>query len=385
MNTPIRSPVWLSVDKPQGNGGEPGPAQPQSRSRIHELMRRPFDVRSIALTGLFILAIFYTMYFMRALLLPLVLALLLSYLLRPIVRAAARFHIPPPLSAAIILLSFFGLIGYGVSFLAAPAADWVEKAPYSIQQFQSRLIPLRGPMQNVAKASGEIDKITTPDAQQSKPAIEVKRHPISDALFLRTPELIVSTVMLIILLYFLLAYDGVFLTKLIKLLPTLADKKRAVSIATEIETNVSRYLLTVTLINIGLGFAVGMAAGLLGLPNPAMWGAMVAVLNFVPYLGALTGIVCMTLGAILSFDSLGYAFIFPAIYLLLATLEGNFVTPWVMGKSLTLNPVMVLLSLSFWGWLWGIAGIILAVPILAAFKIFCAHIEPIEPIAEFLS
>ena len=370
------------MDDSQSND-QPDSAKP--RLRMRDLMRRPFDIRSIALTGLFVLAIFYTIYFMRSLLLPLVLALLLSYLLRPIVRTGARFHIPPPLSAAIILLSFFGLIGYAVSFLATPAAGWLEKAPYSLQQFQSKLIPLRGPMQNVAKASGEIEKITTPEAQQAKPAVEVKRHPIADILYVRTPELIVSAVMLIILLYFLLAYDGVFLTKLIKLLPTLADKKRAVSIATEIETHVSRYLLTVTLINIGLGVAVGTAAGLLGLANPAMWGAMVAILNFVPYIGALTGIICMTLGAVLSFDSFGYALVFPAVYLLLATLEGNFITPWVMGRSLTLNPVMVLLSLSFWGWMWGIAGIILAVPILAAFKIFCAHIQPIEPIAEFLS
>ena len=93
----------------------------------------------------------------------------------------------------------------------------------------------------------------------------------------------------------------------------------------------------------------------------------------------------MTLGAVLSFDSFSYALIFPAAYLILASLEGNFITPMVMGKSLTLNPVIVLLSLMFWGWMWGIAGIILAVPILAAFKIFCAHIEPMEPLAEFLS
>ena len=382
MDASIRPPALSDVGDSKSSG-QPDLVNP--RLRMHDLMRRPFDVRSIALTGLFILAIFYTMYFMRSVLLPLVLALLLSYLLRPIVRAAARFHIPSPLSAAIILLSLAGLIGYAVSFLAAPAAGWLEKAPYSLHQFQSKLIPLRGPMQNVAKASGEIEKITTPEAQQAKPAVEVKRHPIADILYVRTPELIVSTVMLIILLYFLLAYDGVFLTKLIKVLPTLADKKRAVSIAHEIETNVSRYLFTVTLINIGLGFAVGTAAGLLGLPNPIMWGAMVAILNFVPYLGALTGIICMTLGAVLSFDSFGYALIFPAMYLLFATVEGNFVTPWVMGRSLTLNPVIVLLSLTFWGWMWGIAGIILAVPILAAFKIFCAHIKPIEPIAEFIS
>jgi predicted PurR-regulated permease PerM len=116
-----------------------------------------------------------------------------------------------------------------------------------------------------------------------------------------------------------------------------------------------------------------------------MWGALVAILNFVPYLGALTGIICMTIGAVLSFDSLGYALIFPAVYLGFGTLEGNFITPWVMGRSLTLNPVIILLSLVFWGWMWGIAGVILAVPILAAFKIFCAHIKPMEPLAEFLS
>ena len=112
---------------------------------------------------------------------------------------------------------------------------------------------------------------------------------------------------------------------------------------------------------------------------------MVALLNFIPYLGAFTGIICMMLGAVLSFDSLSYALLFPASYLTLAVLEGNFITPVVMGRSLTLNPVLVLLSLMFWGWMWGIVGVILAVPILAAFKIFCTHIEQMEPLAEFIS
>jgi predicted PurR-regulated permease PerM len=240
-------------------------------------------------------------------------------------------------------------------------------------------------MEKMAEASGEIEKLATPGSAPARVAVEVKRHPITDTLVSRTPEFVTTVLLLFILLYFLLAFDGVFLGKVIKLLPTLADKKRAVSIATEIEGQVSRYLFTVTLINLGLGLAVGTAVGLLGLRNPIMWGVMVAILNFVPYLGALTGIVCLTLGAVLSFDSFGYALLFPAVYLFLATLEGNFITPWIMGRSLTLNPVMIILSLTFWGWLWGIAGIILAVPILAAFKIFCAHIEPTEPLAEFLS
>ena len=361
-------------------------AQPAvTRIRLADLLPKKFDIRSIALTGLFVLALFYTMYFMRAILLPLVLAVMLSYLLRPIVRAFARIKIPPSLSAALGLVTFLSLTGYGVSYLAAPASGWLEKAPFSLQQLQSKLMPLRQPVEKMAQANSEIEKLAVPGDSKAKPAIEVKRHPVTDLLVARTPEFITSTALVLILLYFLLAYDGVFLTKMIKLLPTLSDKQRAVAIATEIEGQVSRYLFTVTLINVCLGVAVGTVVGFLGLRNPIMWGAMVAVLNFIPYLGALTGIVCLTLGAVLSFDSFSYALLFPAIYLGFATLEGNFITPWVMGRSLTLNPVMILLSLIFWGWLWGIPGIILAVPILAAFKIFCSHIEPMQPLAEFLS
>jgi predicted PurR-regulated permease PerM len=240
-------------------------------------------------------------------------------------------------------------------------------------------------MEKVAQASGEIEKLTTPTDPHAKPAVEIKQHRITDILFVRTPEFVIGAVLVVILLYFLMAYDGVFLGKILRLMPKFTDKKRAVSIANEIEAHVSRYLLTQAVINAGLGTAVGLTVGLLGLQNPLMWGAMVAVLNFVPYLGALTGITCMTLGAVLSYDSVAYAMMFPASYLTFAVIEGNLVTPWIMGRSLTLNPILILISLTFWGWMWGIVGVILAVPILAAFKIFCAHVEPMQPIADFLS
>src|SRR6476469_1811713 len=186
----------------------------------------------------------------------------------------------------------------------------------------------------MAKAGGEIEKLATPDSS-SKAAVEVQRHPITEALYMRTPEFISSMILLVILLFFLLAYDGVFIGKLIKLLPSFSDKKRAVSIAQDIESQVSRYLFTVTIINCCLGLAVGTTVGLLGLPNPVMWGALVAPPPLPPPLPPLTGIICMTIGAVLSFDSLGYALVFPAVYLGFGTLEGNLITPWVLGRSLT--------------------------------------------------
>jgi len=362
---------------------EAGKITSRARLRIAEVLEKPFDVRSIALTGLFILAVFYTIYFMRSVLLPIVLALLLSYLFRPIVRGLARLKVPLSVSAAFILIGLFALVGYGISALAAPAVGWLQKAPTGLTELQHKLLPVKKSVAQVTQATGEIEKLAT-TAPETK-TVEVKRHPITEMLFMRTPEFIASAALLSILLYFLLVYDQVFIAKLVKLLPTLSDKKTAVSIAYDIESQVSRYLFTVTAINAGLGLAVGTVVGLLGLRNPVMWGVMVAVLNFVPYLGAFTGIICMTIGAVLSFDSLGYALLFPAVYLAFGTLEGSFITPWIMGRSLTLNPVIILVSLIFWAWMWGIVGIILAVPILAAFKIFCAHIKPMEPLAEFLS
>src|ERR1044072_3847350 len=355
----------------------------RARSRIAELLQKPLGAQSICLTGLFILALFYTMYFMRSVLLPIILALLLSYLLRPIVRGLARVKIPLPVGATLILVGLLLLVGYGISALAAPTIGWLQKAPPGFAELQRKLTPVKKSVAQVAQATGEIEKLASTGSETK--AVEVKKHPITEMFFMRTPEFIAGAVLSIILLYFLLVYDQVFIAKLVKLLPTLSDKKTAVGIAYDIESQVSRYLFTITAINACLGLAVGTAVGLLGLRNPVMWGVMVALLNFIPYLGALTGIICMTIGATLSFDSLGYAFVFPGVYLTLGVIEGSFITPWVMGRSLTLNPVIILLSLTFWGWMWGIVGIILAVPILAAFKIFCAHIKPMEPLAEFLS
>jgi predicted PurR-regulated permease PerM len=360
-----------------------GKVTSRARLRTAELLQKPFDVRSIALTGLFILAVFYTIYFMRSILLPIVLALLLSYLLRPIVRGLARLKIPLAVGAALILIGLLAVVSSGISALATPTVTWLQKAPAGLTELQRKLLPVKRSVAQVTQATSEIEKLATTNAEIK--TVEVKRHPIAEMFFMRTPEFIASAVLSLILLYFLLVYDQAFIAKLVKLLPTFSDKKTAVAIAHDIESQVSRYLFTITTINAGLGLAVGTAVGLLGLRNPVMWGVMVALLNFVPYLGALTGIICMTIGATLSFDSLGYALIFPAVYLAFGTLEGSFITPWVMGRSLTLNPVIILLSLTFWGWMWGIVGIILAVPILAAFKIFCAHIKPMEPLAEFLS
>ena len=209
-------------------------------------------------------------HFMRSILLPIVLALLLSYLLRPIVRGLAKLKIPLPLGAALILIGLLALVGYGISTLATPAAGWLKKAPTGLAELQHKLLPVKKSVAQVTQATGEIEKLASTNAEIK--TVEVKRHPITEMLFVRTPEFIASAVLLLILLYFLLVYDQTFIAKLVKLLPTLSDKKTAVGIAHDIESHVSRYLFTITAINACLGVAVGTAVGLLGLREPGNVG-----------------------------------------------------------------------------------------------------------------
>jgi predicted PurR-regulated permease PerM len=365
----------------------PEPAPPRSRLDLSTLLRQPYDVRSFALTGLFVLAVLYTMYFVRSILLPIVLAMLLSQLLSPIVHALAKWRIPQMLGSALVLLFFCATFGFAVSLVAEPAKNWVDHAPESFHQIQEKVGPLlKRPMQKLTDAGKEMQQLTGAVSGSQKVAmVEVEHSRFPDLLFSRTPDLMASLLMLLILLYFMLGYNGVFLNKLVKVIPRLRDKKTAVTIADDIKCKISAYLVTITLVNAGVGLAVAVIAWLSGLGNPVLWGVAAALLNFVPYLGACTGMACMAVTSLLTFGSPGYALIPPGCYLLVTAIEGHFITPMLLGRSLTLNPVAILISLMFWGWMWGIVGVILAVPLLAMIKILCDHIDPLASLGEFLS
>jgi predicted PurR-regulated permease PerM len=175
-----------------------------------------------------------------------------------------------------------------------------------------------------------------------------------------------------------------FLRKLIKVLPSFEDKKRAVEIARQIETEISTYLVTITLINVALGLAVWGALALIGVPTPLLWGVLATFANYIPLLGPLTMISVLTMVGLLTFPDLPHALMPPGAFLGLHFLESYLLTPMILGRRLTLNPVVIFLGLIFWGWLWGIAGALLAVPIMMVLKIFCEHSEPLAPIGEFL-
>jgi predicted PurR-regulated permease PerM len=313
----------------------------------------PSVVRSPALTGLFVLALFYTLWVARGFFLPVVLALLLSFLLSPVVRTLGKLRIPRGLGAGLVIFGLLGSLGLGVFELAEPAIAWAEKAPRQLRRLERKLVNLKKPVETMSKATRQV-------------------------------EVTAGGAVTVILLFFLLASGDRFLHKLIGGLPSLEDKSRAVAIARQIEREVSAYLVTITGINLGLGLAVWGALTLVGVPNPLLWGALAFVANFIPYLGTFLMVAVLAMVGFLTFNDTGRALLAPGIFLALHLVESYLVTPLAVGRRLTLHPVMIFLGLTFWGWLWGIPGALLAVPILVVVKIICDHSEPLRPVGELL-
>jgi len=335
-----------------------------------------------AVVGLFVLGVFYTLYLTRAVLLPIIIAALLSFLLAPIKRALQRLRIPGMIAAGIVVSIMMGLIGFGAASLAEPAANWLDNLPKIIHKIESKLYPIRQTVQEVNKAAEQVEKIATPGNQPK--TVAVGGPGLRALLLSSTQAFIVVIVMIAFLVFFFLATGDLLLRKLVKVLPRLRDKIKAVQISQRIQQDVSRYLVTVTLINSGLGVATGLAMYVLHMPNAILWGVMVATFNFVPYIGATISLIVLTAVSLLTFDGLDQAVIVPVTFLAIATIEGQLVTPIVLGRQLALNSLVVFLTIIWWGWFWGIPGALIAVPLLVIIKIICDHVDGLNGLGEFL-
>jgi predicted PurR-regulated permease PerM len=220
--------------------------------------------------------------------------------------------------------------------------------------------------------------------QKQAPTVELKDSRGASAFINWTSSFLAGAGETVVVLYLLLSSGDLFLQKLVRVMPTLSDKKRAVEISHEIQENISQYLFTVSLINLGLGVLVGGGLYLIGVPNAAMWGMLVAILNFVPYFGPVAGMILLATVGLLTFDTLWTGLIPVAWYLALHLLEANFLTPILLGRRFTLNPVVIFVSLIFWTWLWGGSGALLSVPILVSIKVVCDHIPSLASVSEVL-
>jgi predicted PurR-regulated permease PerM len=343
--------------------------------------------QTLGVTVLTVLAVFYALRVGRDFFMPIAFALLLNLLFSPVIRALKRVRIAPPLGAALVIIAMLGGLSLCVYELTDPVQEWVAKGPRSVQSTVTRLRRIRRPVEQVTRAAEQVDRATSvaPAGAGRTQEVVVKGPSITERLFGTTQALVAFALEVLILLYFLLAAGDLFLQKLVGVLPNLDDKKKAVTMAREMEASVSAYLLTLAMLNLGLGTAVALLMWGLGMPNPVLWGVLAAVLEFIPYLGAATMLIVLSIAGLATFQPLGQALLVPGGYLAIDFIQANFVSPAVLGRRLTLNPVAILVGLALWYELWGVPGVFIAVPLLSTFKICCDHIETLSPVGEFLS
>ena len=339
----------------------------------------------VVLTGIFIILTIYALYFGREFFMPLVLAFLFALTLTPIVRALRKRGVPSALSATLLVVISAGLAGLGGYLLSGPLMDLISSAPQIGQTLTERIAQLRGPFDRLMQFSGQIDHVTDTVSQAGVMKVAVQQPGILSQAAGTLLSGMTNVAIVFVLSLFLLASGTLFYEKIVQSFTTMSQKKRALRIVYDVEREVSRYLLTVALINAGLGAVIGLGLWAIGMPNPFLWGVAAALLNFLPYIGALATIVVVAVISIVSFDSLGYAMLAPAFVICCNVLEGQIITPLIVGRRMELNAVAIFIAVAFWSWLWGFVGALIAVPLLVVIKVFCDHFEEMQAFGNFLA
>ena len=351
------------------------------------LARTTFETRSVCLVLLTMLAVFYTLYVAASLILPVVLALVLMLLLAPAMRLLTRrLHLPRIVAALLLIL----VLGFGVAGLVMAVepqvAGWISAAPQELPKLQQSLSGLRGPLQRLQAGLEQLQGAGGGKPSGSQPASPglASFAPVGGAVLSGTRALVGQGFTLLLVLFFLLTSGESLLHRFVEVLPSFADKKRALQITRQVEENISKYLATITVMNALVGLINGLQAWLVGLPGPLLWGLVAFGLNYIPILGPFTGVALFFVAGAVTLPSLWYALLTAAIYLAVHVLEGETITPMLLARRFTLNPLMVMLSLVLWDWVWGVPGAFLSVPLLAVFKIVCDHVEMLTPLGHVL-
>jgi predicted PurR-regulated permease PerM len=347
-------------------------------------MPLPTDPKTVFLGGLFVLAIMVVLYTAEPIVLPLVLAIVLKLVLQPFVRVLQRVHVPRAAGAILAVLLVLLAFGGALSMLAGPAAAWAGKLPEAIPKLRDSLGFLKPPIDAFQQMLHQMDAFTGGQTGATPQLASVKPSSLMGVVFSGTATVTSELMSTLLILFYLLVSGETFLRRAGEILPRFNDKRAAVELSMHIERDVSAYLLTVACINALVGLATGIEMWLCGVANPVLWGAVAFMLNFVPILGAMTGVVIFLMVSVLSLGVSWWALLPVGLYFAIHIAEGEVATPIVLARRFTINPVALILSLIFWYWMWGVAGAILAVPLLAITKIVCDDLRPLRALGHLL-
>ncbi len=336
-------------------------------------------------TILTILAVFVTAYFSRDLLLPILLGFLIALTLSPVNRRLQNFGLPAGLSAFILMFgASFAIISL-VTVAGSAVSTITQDLPELKAEFLRKVSGVEETIKAVRDATEEVESVTSPAADTGTQEVIVKQPGLLNSAVTTVASTATSLGVALILSFFLLLTGDLFYLKTVQAFPTFAGKKKALTTVYGLERKVSHYLLTITVINAFLGIGVGIAMWIIGVPFPLIWGLAAFALNYMPVIGGIVGTILIGAYSIAVFDDLSYAIIAPITYQIMTSLEAQFITPYLIGKQLELNVVAVFLTIVLWGWLWGVAGALVAIPFLVVFKVICDNADQLAPIGAFLS
>ena len=395
---------------PEQNASSAPPASPASvepvaapdvqapRQREPIMLHMPVSVRNVSLVVLAVFASLFVLQSAKAVFIPFMLGLIFSYALSPVVNWAETCRVPRWLGAAVLLLAILGALGTTTYALSDEAVKMVESLPAAAQKFR-QTIKLRSStsdstLETVQKAATQIEQATQEGIAPAnnrgamRVVVESPHFNIRNYLWTGTLGLIAligQITVVVFLTYFLMVSGDTFRRKLIKLAgPRLSSKKITLQALDEITGQIQRYLQVQLLISALVGVLTGLALWALGLQNAAVWGIAAGVLNLVPYVGSIITAVAAALVGFLQFGSINMALAVGGVSMVIHTIVGNLLTPWLTGRASQMNPVAVFVGLLAWGWLWGVWGLLLGIPIMMIVKSICDRVDEMKPISEFL-
>ena len=325
-----------------------------------------------------------SLFFAKDFILPITLGVLIALTLSPVVRALNRFGFPGAVSAFVVILGLGASLASIAYVMSGPVTVWVEGAPEMGRQLESKLKGLSDTMDAVQDASSQVDELAETSKNSDVQKVAIAQPGLLTSAVSTLSNIFTSALVALFLALFILATNTLFYEKLIGSFQKFSDKKKALNAIYDVERKVSRYLFTIAMINALLGVSVGLALYALGMPDAFIWGVVAFLLNFIPYVGMFFGVVLVGAFSIIAFDTISYALLAPAAYFALNALEGQVITPLTVGRALEMNIVAVFVTVVFWGWLWGIAGALMAVPILVLMKVVCDHVDSLETLGRFI-
>lgn len=326
----------------------------------------------------------YTCVLAEVVLVPILVAILIGLVFAPAVRLLERWHVPRVLGSLAAIVFAVTLVGVVFASLAPPAREWAARAPRAIAHLESSLRDLRRPLQAATKATEQLGKLAELGGGRTTQVVSATPGMLAQVAA-AAPALIAEFVVTIFLAFLFLLHGDDLLRKFVTLAPHLRAKRDLVAATRQAQHELSLYMITITLINAGLGLATAFALYLLHVPDPLLWGGVAALLNYAPFIGPLVTALLLAFAGFAEFASPLQALAAPAAFLALHLVEGQVVTPHLVGRRLALDPVMVLLALVVLGWAWGAAGLLIAVPLLTCAKIIAERMPEAQPLAILLS